>query len=154
MFSFTYDPGKHVLVVYANAQSKSDADHEELYRYVDRLDLNGHNAKSPIALVLAIDNDSPSPSASWRRRYAEQRKNMKSPRAFITVVTTSAVARGVLTAINWISPDPAHVRTVTHSTIDEAATWIELTHGIPGAALCRMHEEAVAGGRPAKVSVR
>jgi hypothetical protein len=82
-----------------------------------------------VALILELMPGTEPPDAFWRRRFAVQRQAMRAPCVFTSIVTTSKVLRGVLTAINWISPAPAHVKSVHHATVDEAAAWIEIVQG-------------------------
>jgi len=139
-----YDPVRLVLVVVVTAQPKTDADNEALLAALDKIDREGASQRKPIAVAICVDIAAPAPSAPWRKRFAEHRKAMKSPRVFFSIVAPTAVSRGALTAINWISPPPDHVRVVCHATVTEAANWIELTHGTPAGALQRMHDEAIA----------
>jgi hypothetical protein len=111
---------------------------------IGRLDRQGKAQSKPVAFVLVVDPKSPMPDAQWRRRFAEQRKAMVAPFVFIAVVVSSTVARGVMTAMNWLAPDPPHVRSVNHATFDEAARSIELAQGTPAGVLRRLYEEARA----------
>jgi hypothetical protein len=153
MFSFNYDPTRLVLVAVATGLPKSDADYEQLVAQIDQLDRQGKAQNKAIGYVIAVDPESPAPSAKWRRRFVEQRKGMTSPRVLMSLVAQSAVARGVMTAMNWISPDPPHVRSLTHASFAESASWIELTQGTPRDVLHKMHGEALSRcPKPARAS--
>jgi hypothetical protein len=144
MFSFNYDGAQCVLVAIATAGPKSDADFEQLIAQIDALDRRGKAQNKPVAFILFVDPGSPTPGAQWRRRFAEQRRAMVAPRVFIAVVVSSAVARGVLIAVNWIAPDPPHVQSENHSTFDGASRFIERAQGTPASVLRRIYEETRA----------
>jgi hypothetical protein len=140
MVNLAYDPALHVLVVYvAGAQDASD--HEKVIGGIARLDRDGRDHERKVALMLVLGPATQPPNAHWRRRYAEQRKALVAPRAFISVVTESALLRGVMTAMNWVSPDPPHVKSMHHATFLESAGWIEQSQGTPFASLRRLFDE-------------
>jgi hypothetical protein len=134
MIDLAYNPSLNVLCIRASGPQVA-SENEKLMAAVDELDRDGRTQKRPVAFILDLHPGAEPPDAHWRKRFAEQRKNMGAPRVFIAVVTTSRVLRGVMTAMNWISPDPPHVRSVNHATVEEAAAWVELVQGTPVAAL-------------------
>jgi hypothetical protein len=145
MLKLAYDPELHVLVVGISGP-QSSADHEKVLGAVDTLDRNGRDKARKVGLILLLGADTQPPNAHWRRRYAEQRKAFKASAVYTSVVTQSAILRGVMTAMNWISPDPPHVKSVHHATFREAATWVEQMQGTSVANLRRLHDEADPGG--------
>jgi hypothetical protein len=140
MLNLAFDPTMHVLAAYVGGPQNAP-DNERLVAAIDKLDQAGREKSHAVALVLILSPDTQAPNAHWRRRFAEQRRGMKSPRVFISAVTQSAVLRGVLTAMNWISPDPPHVKSLNHGTFEESAAWIESTQGTGRAVLRRLYEE-------------
>ncbi len=137
----SYDSARHVLVVYISGTPDGPSN-ERLIAEIDRLDRNGKERNQPTAMMMWLEQDTEPPNAHWRRRFAEQRKNLTAPRVFLSLVTLRAALRGVLTAMNWISPPPAHVKSQHHATFAESAAWLELCHGTPQAVLRRMLDEA------------
>ena len=150
MFSLSYDPVRHALVGFAAPGARTDADYERTLAAVAKLDRDGKLANAPIAFVLVVDPHSERPAPKWRRRLAEQRRELASPRVLMAIVSSSTLTRGVMTAMNWVSPPPAHVQMVNHATIEEAATWIEHLQGTPRATVQRMFEEARARASTAR----
>lgn len=150
MFFLSYDPSRHALVGFAAPGARTDADYEQTLAAVEKLDRDGKLANKPIAFVLVVDTHSERPAPKWRRRLAEQRRDLTSPQVFMTIVSPSALTRGVMTAMNWVSPPPAHVQMVNHATIAEAAAWIERLQGTSGATVQRMFEEARARASTAR----
>jgi hypothetical protein len=144
MFSLNYDPARHALVGYAAPGARTDADYERTLAAVEKLDRDGKLANKPVAFVLVVAADSDRPAPKWRRRLAEQRKGLTSPRVLMAIVSPSTLTRGIMTAMNWVSPPPAHVQMVNHATLEEAAEWIERLQGTPRPTVLRMFEEARA----------
>jgi hypothetical protein len=144
MFLLSYDAACHVLVGFAARGARTDADYERTLAAVEKLDQDGKLTNKPIAFVLVVDAASERPPPKWRRRLAEQRKELSSPQVLMAIVSSSTLTRGVMTAMNWVSPPPAHVQMVNHATIEEAAAWIERLQGTPRATVQRMFEEARA----------
>jgi hypothetical protein len=142
MFSLRYDAVSHTLVGFAAPGARTDADYERTLAAVEKLDQDGTLANKPVAFVLVVDADSERPTPKWRRRLAEQRRKLTSPRVLMAIVSSSTLTRGIMTAMNWVSPPPAHVQMVNHATIEEAAAWIERLLGTPRATVQRMFEEA------------
>jgi hypothetical protein len=70
-------------------------------------------------------------------------------------VTDSAIMRGVLTAMSWISPEPARITSVTHATFEESAAWVEREQGTSTTLLRTLLDRANASTRkPAEVLSR
>jgi hypothetical protein len=150
MFSLNYDAVHHLLVGFAAPGTRTDADYERTLAAIQKLDRYGKLANKPVAFVLVVDADSQRPPANWRRRLAEQRRELTSPKVLMAIVSPSTLTRGVMTAMNWVSPPPAHVQMVNHATIGEAAAWVERQQGTPRTTVQRMFEEARAGTAPAR----
>jgi hypothetical protein len=144
MFSLRYDAVRHLLVGFAAPGARTDADYERTLAAVEKLDRDGKVVNKPVAFVLVVDADSERPPPKWRRRLAEQRRELTSPRVLMAIVSSSALTRGIMTAMNWVSPPPAHVQMVNHATVEEAAAWVERLQGTPRATVQRMFEEARA----------
>jgi hypothetical protein len=141
MITHAYDPAMHVLLTQVTGSSTSP-DNERFMQAIDKLDQNGRDQGHAIAMILLLGADAAPPDAHWRRRFAEQRKALAAPAAYLSVVTTSALLRGVMTAMNWISPPPPHIKSQHHATFTEAAAWVELTQGAKGSALRALYAEA------------
>jgi hypothetical protein len=148
MVEISYSELFHVLCSRTSGTNQP-ADHEKLIAAIDELDRNGRAKTHPIAFVLDIAPDTQPPDAYWRKRFAEQRKGFKAPKVFTSVITTSTILRGVLTAMNWVSPDPPHVKSVHHATFDEAAAWIQATQGTSAATLRSLADRFAGPARKA-----
>jgi hypothetical protein len=81
------------------------------------------------------------PNASWRQRLAAARKLRRAKRQLSVLVTTSAIARGVLRVMNWLTPLPPGHETITVSTFEEAVSWAEERRGRPLPILRQIYEK-------------
>jgi len=133
MIELAYNQSLHLLCARASGRQVA-AENEKLIAAVAQLDRDGQADKQAVAFLLDLTPNVEAPDAHWRRRFAEQRNASAAPRVFNAIVTTSRLLRGVLTAMNWISPEAAHVKSVHHATWEEAASRIELVQGTPIAA--------------------
>jgi hypothetical protein len=137
MIAIAYEASLHVLCARSSGPQVY-AENEKLVTALAELDRNGRAAKHIIAFILDLTPGVEPPDAYWRRRFAEQRKGLEAPGVFISIVTTSRVLRGVLTAMNWISPEGPHVKSVHHATWEEAAAWVERMQGTSVVAIRSM----------------
>jgi hypothetical protein len=150
MITFAYNAAAHALVIVCTAAVEhTTKQHEDFMAAVQKLDDDGAAHGRPVSFLLVLDPGTPSPSAYWRQLYAEQRAGLKSPQAHIAIVTQSAVLRGVLTAMNWIKPDPAHVKSVHHASVQDAVTWLEQARQEPLPQLVSLYGLARANARTA-----
>jgi hypothetical protein len=152
MFSLNYDGVRHVLVGYAGPGARADAEYERILEAIEKLDRDGKLANKTVAFVLVIDAQSEAPPPKYRRRLAEQRRELTSPQVLMAIVSPSALTRGVLTAMNWVSPPPAHVKMANPATIEEAAAWVERACRARRARPCSAcsRKRARASRRPAR----
>ena len=141
MVKLSTDFTAHVMLA-SMAGGQTTAEHERVFAAIAELDRSGHGRNAPIGFVYLVARDNPAPDAYWRRRFAEQRKTFGSPRVYLSIVSQSALIRGVLTAMNWIAPQPANMTSVTHATFEECATWMERVQGTSPAVLRRLRDEA------------
>jgi hypothetical protein len=137
VIAIAYEASLHVLCARSSGPQVY-AENEKLVTAIAELDRNGRAAKHVIAFILDLAPGVEPPDAYWRRRFAEQRKGLEAPGVFISIVTTSRVLRGVLTAMNWISPEGPHVKSVHHATWEEAAVWVERMQGTSVVAIRSM----------------
>jgi hypothetical protein len=141
MLELSLDVEAHVLVA-SMAGGQVAEDHAKVYAAIEELDRAGHEQRHAIGMLFAVARDNPAPDAYWRRRFAEQRKTFRSPHVFLSIVTQSAIMRGVLTAMSWIAPEPPNMTCVTHPTFEQAAAWIEANQGTSRFALRALLENA------------
>jgi hypothetical protein len=123
------------------------SDHEKVYAAIEDLDRRGREKSRPIAMVYLVARDNVAPDAHWRRRFAEQRKTFGSPHVYLSIVSQSPVIRGVLTAMNWIAPQPRNMTSATHATFEESAAWIEHHQGTSRVALRALLNDAQSSAR-------
>jgi hypothetical protein len=93
--------------------------------------------------VLIVDQGVRPPNAAWRRRIAEA-SSKAAPGTIFAFVTSSPLARGAYTAINWLRAPP--YQHASFESLEHAERWIEGLRG-PVPELWRVHAEARHGLR-------
>jgi len=89
------------------------------------------NLPDGFAAILVTDPGVEAVPASWRKRMAQFNDSVQARQYLLAIVTPSSVVRGILTAINWLSPArPGHVRKA-HETFGEGQAWLEKHRGRP-----------------------
>lgn len=104
--------------------SSGEADHEAFVAASRGLEQTSRHPHP--ALILIVDRGFPPPNAGWRKRYAESTPQTR-PGSLFAFVSSSAIARGVYTALNWLRPPP-----YIHASFDDvehAERWIESVRG-------------------------
>jgi len=91
------------LLVMVRDETSFEEDHAHIQREMRRLDAAGLATKLSPVVVLVTQPDTPAPPAAWRKRSGETAKQAQAPTLFC-LVTSSAVLRGVMTAVQWLSP--------------------------------------------------
>ncbi len=128
-----YDQGSAALVgLYAGAPN-TDRDFERAYAGLEAL-YAGDGPRIAAALLI-VDPGLSAPNASWRARYADLHAIDRHYR--LVVMTESAVARGILTAVQWIQPLRPGQKTVAFGRFDPAVSWLETECG---RSLACMHQ--------------
>jgi hypothetical protein len=122
VYAFAYDREASTLVGVTGGEACSDADYQ---RIIDSTaQLWAQVSAAPFAsFILVIDPGQDAPSPRWRQRIAAARPKTQPFRTVI--VTSSIVARGVLTAINWLRPPAVGQKIISLSTFEEAVDWLE-----------------------------
>lgn len=136
VYFFADDPAAAVTAVLHRGVS-NDAEQQSYVDAILRFN-EQHGDKAAPVFVLIDDRDGGAPDAKWRKRIAEA-SGSTSPRALVTFVFSSQLARGIVTAVNWLRPAPYRF-TVT-STIEEAITWLEPLRPGVRAPLQRLHRQ-------------
>lgn len=96
------------------------------------------------AAILITDPGVEAVPASWRKRMAHFNNSVQTQQYLLAIVTPSSVVRGILTAINWLSPaKQGHVRRA-YETFADACVWVEKHRGRAEPQLDELHRAARA----------
>jgi hypothetical protein len=153
MLELVVDVEAHVMLA-CMAGGQVTSDHERVYEAIEDLDRGGRERRHAIGMIFVVSRDNPAPEAYWRRRFAEQRNTLRSPRVLLAMVTQSAIMRGVLTAMSWIAPEPVNMTTITHATFEESAEWMEANQGTSRTVLRGLLRQAQLSGRTPSEKLR
>lgn len=74
-------------------------------------------------------NHGAQPNAHWRRRFAEVHDKATRP-MHVSVVTESALIRGVVTAMNWLVRPRSNYSLVAFDGVDASSNKLPFVHGM------------------------
>jgi hypothetical protein len=114
--------------------------------------LNEHGMGPLGFIMLVVDEGDHIPPAPFRRQFAELRKRGRPHR--LAFISQSAIARGVITAIDWLQPPRADQQVKAWTTVSEGVEWLELEHGAPLSALMALYASARRAGAGARSDSR
>jgi hypothetical protein len=141
MYCPAYDQEKGLLVA-ISAGELTWSDHVVSMEALARLDRECASLAGPLVTVLVVEPDAGQPTAQMRKEYADAQAQMRAPRHLFLLVTTSAVVRGVLTAVHWIRPPTGRFHTEAVATFELAVKRAEQERGTPLPQLKRLLAEA------------
>lgn len=114
-----YDCTPHGVMVQVHVDKHSDADWRAMLDYMVA-------RKDTIRAVMAISQrDEAAPSSKQRAELAETLKHMRAQMPF-ALLTDSRIARGVLTAINWLTKRQDQSRVFAPDRLDDALSFFAL----------------------------
>jgi hypothetical protein len=126
MYTSIYMKDEGVLLSVFSGRVHTDADYLGFWEAGQRLDADGcARADGTIINFMFITNNAPRPGAVWRKRFAEGQAKLRAPQRINAIVTQSALIRGTLTVINWLSPAPENHEIQVFSNAESALQWLE-----------------------------
>ena len=133
----------HTVILWIDYVDPRDARHDysELFARLALFDQEAKRTGAPALLVIVSDPGASLPNAADRRLFAEQAKRPRTNKVYTALVTSSAAARGIVTAINWLTGSVNRVDSV-HGTVEEAVRWAERQLPGYGAIVKRLYERA------------
>jgi hypothetical protein len=144
MLALVYDRPSALLLALLGGAPHAEDEWGQLIDAIRELDRNAAADGLETLLVAVTTPETPRPDATWRRRFAELKLELKAKRRYSALVTTSLLLRGAMTAINWIVPPSRHGEVVVFGTFDEAAAWCVAERGRRRQALYAMLDQACA----------
>jgi hypothetical protein len=126
MYTAIYMKDEGVLLSVFSGREHTDADYLGFWEAGQTLDADGATrADGTIINFMFITNNAPRPGAAWRKRFAEAQAKLRTPHRINAIVTQSALIRGTLTVINWISPAPENHEIHVFANAEDALQWLE-----------------------------
>jgi hypothetical protein len=115
------------LLMWVLPGSKTEQDWEQALASFFLIDDEAVRQHKSGLVFIIVEPGAERPNATWRKRLAEQRIQYKARERHLVLVTNSILFRGVLNAVNWLSPPPPHEKIfVTDSIPDgikQASAW-------------------------------
>lgn len=135
-YASSKEPGLYIGIYTGDV---SDDDYARCVNSMTEFERTIRSQPGSLAAVLITDPGVEAVPASWRKRMAHFNNSVQAQQYLLAIVTPSSVVRGILTAINWLSPaKPGHVRKA-HETFADACAWIEKQRGRPEPQLDALH---------------
>lgn len=144
MYTSVHNRALGVMVGVLGPEFHEDDDNQRLLDSIWKQQNEALNPGRGGALILIVDPDYPNPSSRWRRKFAEAREDLRFSKFFFALVTPAPHLRGVLTAINWMSPNSGRFESSGFGSIDQAVQWVENKLGQKMPILPLLMEEAHA----------
>jgi hypothetical protein len=147
MFDYATSPEQSLYVGLYRGHS-TDADYELCVGTMFEFEKEQRSHPEGVAFVLVSDPDVPPVPASWRKRMAAFNDSVQASPYLLSIVTPSPTIRGILTAINWISPPKRGHEHVSHATFEQARDWLEQRRGRPLLELRELYRKVRAVAAP------
>jgi hypothetical protein len=129
----------------------NDDEREELIRAWEQF----HRvARGRPAFGVVVANEDELPNAKWRQRIATLQASYPGP-LHVGIVTHNTLARGVMTALGWLTPRESNYHVYPFDTFDAAIVKLEAIAGAPLDKLRTLHAEVLEkAGDPANLPAR
>jgi hypothetical protein len=144
MYTSAADYRSSCLVGLHSGPSSGEDDFRKSFEAIEAINERAGAALGVILLV--IDEGDHIPTSRWRRKFAELRRGSRPYR--LAFITESKLARGVITAIDWLQPPEPAQQVKAWPTVREGIAWIEHERGQPMPILQRLYGEARKAGLP------
>ncbi len=126
MYTRGYDKDHSLLVKLWSGTSNSAADFDRATEDLLALDRDGRAQLDGVVIIAEVDPENSAPNTMERKRIADAvNAATQATKVYFLMVTSSALARGVITAIGWFTPSDARHVNSTHATFDEAVSRAE-----------------------------
>jgi hypothetical protein len=139
MLATAYDAERLITFSLHVEDPLSEADMLQILGLIDQLATAVNTRKGAFATTIVIVESEHPPNAAQRRRIGEAAKMVQ--RGHQALVTRSLLARGVMTAIRWLSPANDEYQQTTFGTYDEARDWLVARTGYPAELFDSLHAE-------------
>ena len=135
-YAFAKESGLYVGIYTGDIQ---DDDYARCVTSMTEFEREVRSLPDGFAAILVTDPGVEAVPASWRKRMAQFNDSVQARQYLLAIITPSSVVRGILTAINWLSPSrPGHLRKA-HETFAEGQAWIEKNRGRPNPQLIELY---------------
>lgn len=126
MYTCGFDKEKAMLVVVWSGTSNSSEDYQRLVADMSELDRCAAAQGRPAITIVEVEPGNPRPSSLERQQLIDPVNSQTlASRHYFALVTTSTLARGVLTAVGWFVSASARRQNSCHADFEKALAWLE-----------------------------
>jgi hypothetical protein len=126
MFVTAYDSSRLILVSVHTGDALTQAEFDGILDSIRRMANDGRTREAPVASLTLVETDK-TLNALQRQAIAAATQDIRQ--GYNVVVTTSVLARMVMTAIHWLAPSNSGLVQATFPTYEQARVWLaQRTH--------------------------
>jgi hypothetical protein len=126
MFVTAYDPSRLILVSVHSGDALTQAEYDGILDSIRRMAADGRTREAPVTALTLVETDK-TLNALQRQGIATATNDIRQ--GYNVVVTTSVLARMVMTAIHWLTPSNSDLVQATFPAYEQARVWlVERTH--------------------------
>jgi hypothetical protein len=153
MQTLVYHPAQTTLLTMISG-AVTDQEWQEMYDALLLIIEDSRRKKTSPIIISFSDPSTTRPNATWRKKLAETRNlGDKSRRSFFVLVTSSAMLRGLMIAINWIVPKADTEENHVVNGFTEAYRWLQERSGSQLSYIPAMYEELIKRASGRRVAV-
>jgi hypothetical protein len=141
MQAIVYDP-THTTLLTSISGTVTDSEWQNLHDSILRIAEDSRRLRSQTFILSFSAPGTSRPNATWRKKLAETRYvSDKSLRSYFVLVTSSALLRGVMIAINWVTPKSDTEENHVADSFEAAYAWLQKMTGQPLLHIPGMYQE-------------
>jgi hypothetical protein len=134
---------RQAILIFRYANPYDPADYVAYQAEFVRLVAAARAEKRPVVLMIDLEDGYPQPNAVQRKNIGEAWAKVPDVGGFIAIVTSSALIRGIITAIEWFMKNsPNRRETFAFARATEAMTWLAEQSGTDRSELSSAFEGA------------
>jgi len=126
------------------SETTTEEDYARCVESIVGMDAALVGSSRPYVCILVTQHGTPAPPPSWRSRMAEANKSLRARRYYFALVCPSALLRGALTAILWITGSREGHQYSAFATFADAVSWVERQSGSKYPTLQQLYDRAAA----------
>jgi uncharacterized protein YjiS (DUF1127 family) len=145
MRAYRHDRAAGVMVYIATDSDATDQQYQELLDLFYAVDAEAAaRGGESLTFTVVTANQIERPNATWRRRFADLRTDLRARRRLSVLISDSIILRGAIKVMNWLQPPPPEEQMGIFATFEEGVCWVEEMRGPSRALLYRLLDEVCA----------
>jgi hypothetical protein len=153
MYTRAYDQDQHLLVTLFSGPSNLHDDFVRAAEDTVAADAHAAGFSAGVVHVTEIEPGNPTPDARCRKLLQDAvSRSTCAPRYVVCFITSSAIVRGVITALRWFQPPRAPHVAHAFARFEEAIAFAEGHRPGTSKRLCELRSEARTSAEDARAA--